>query len=251
MAEILRAILLGIIQGLTEFLPVSSSGHLILFEKLGLAEPSLTLNIMLHIGTLFAVIIVYRKQLWQLLRRPFSKASLLYVLACIPTGIIALIMKKYLYGWIMGDMLPFGFLVTAVLLAAVDLCRIDKNTPLNAKNALLTGVMQGIAVLPGISRSGATVSALMLSGVKREEAAEFSFILSVPVIILSAVSELWGESVTFKSVFTLPTICGMLAAFAFGLFSIRFMIKLIKTKQFWPFSVYLAVLAVVCFFILY
>lgn len=244
------AIVLGLIQGLTEFLPVSSSGHLILAEKWGIGEPSLTLNILLHLGTLLAVVCVFYRQLFELLKKPFSRQMQLYIVACIPTAIIALIIKYCFSDALMGSFLPLCFMTTAVLLMFADFYKPNTIMTLDSKTALLTGVSQGIAVLPGISRSGATISTLILLGADKEKALEFSFILSVPIIILSAISELIFSK-SYIQIDLLPVLCGMFTAFLSGLFAIKIMLKAVKQKRFWPFSVYLIIISIIAFITLY
>lgn len=247
--NLLDSFILGLLQGLTEFLPVSSSGHLLLAEKLGVGTPSVTVNLCLHIATLAAVIAVYYKQLWQLIRHPFSQNSLRYIVACIPTGIIALLFKKYCYDLLLGSYLPLCFIVSAIIMTAADLLKPVKIRPLSNKTALLTGIMQGIAVLPGISRSGSTIAALTLQGVPRKEAKEFSFMLSVPIILAGAISEI-PSIVTDTSVAVMPLLFSMAVAFFAGLISVAVMSKSIDKGRFWPFSVYLVGVAVLSFILI-
>lgn len=248
--SIIDAFILGLIQGLTEFLPVSSSGHLILAERLGIGEPSLAVNLLLHLATLAAVLIVFRRPFFELLRHPFSKRTLLYIVACVPTAAIALIFKKYFFGLLVGSMLPFCFMLSAFIMAAADIFKPDKTGVLNNKNAFLTGVMQGFAVLPGISRSGSTIAALTLRGVPRNEAKEFSFMLSVPVITAGALSEITEIKGSF-SVAPLSAAVAVITAFLFGLISLRLTSRAIDRGRFWPFSVYLVTISVLSFFIMY
>ncbi|MEG2456602.1 MAG: undecaprenyl-diphosphate phosphatase [Clostridia bacterium] len=248
--EILEAIFLGIVQGLTEFLPISSSGHLLLFESLGVGEPSLVTNIVLHIGTLFSVLVAYRKRLYELLKKPFSKEMMCYVVACVPTGIIALLMKRFCYEALLGSYLPTCFMLSATLLLFADFYKPNKIGVLNTKTALLSGVFQGIAVLPGVSRSGATITALSVSGVERSKAAEFSFILSIPIIILSALSELSGGALS-SGVFVLPLAVGAVSAFVSGLLAIKIMLRFITKKRLWPFSAYLIIVSIISFITMY
>ena len=159
MAEIIKSIFLGILQGLTEFLPVSSSGHLVLAEKLGLGEASLFFNVTLHLGTLGAVFVVYRKKIFEIIKAPRNNKLWLYVLASVPTAALGLVFKKLLPELLIGKYLPLRFMITAVVLATGELVRNNKITGLTAKNAFLTGVAQGLAVFPGISRSGSTITA--------------------------------------------------------------------------------------------
>lgn len=248
--EWLSGIILGILQGLTEFLPVSSSGHLLLAEKLGLGAPSIALNLFLHLSTLAAVILMYRRQFYELIRHPFSKKMLMFIVASIPTAAVALILKNYCYGWLTGEYLPASFMFTAFILAVADIKRNDRISILNNKNALLTGIMQGIAVLPGVSRSGSTVAALTLLGVPKKDAKEFSFMLSVPVILGGAASELTGGNIDF-SLSPGPLTVAVVIAFLSGLLSIKLTAKAIDRGSFLPFVVYLVLISAASFLLLY
>ncbi len=235
-----QALILGIVQGASEFLPISSSGHLLLLEKLGVGQESLFFNIMVHVGTLLAVLIAMRRSWMPLLRRPIQKTTGYILLACVPTVALA-------PGLISGQLLGFGFVLTACLLTASEMFKKSETALLNGKKSILTGVLQGIAVLPGVSRSGATISALRLQGVDKTEAANFSFLLSIPIIIGSAILE--GIDLARGSaaldIATLPLIIGTVSAFISGLVSINFFIKLIKKHSMIGFAVYTLLLGVV------
>ncbi len=242
-----QALILGIVQGASEFLPISSSGHLLLLEKLGVGQESLFFNIMVHVGTLLAVLIAMRRSWMPLLRRPIQKTTGYILLACVPTVALALIFKYLAPGLISGQLLGFGFVLTACLLTASEMFKKSETALLNGKKSILTGVLQGIAVLPGVSRSGATISALRLQGVDKTEAANFSFLLSIPIIIGSAILEgidLARGSVSLD-IATLPLIIGTVSAFISGLVSINFFIKLIKKHSMIGFAVYTLLLGVV------
>ncbi len=215
----LEAIILGIIQGLTEFLPVSSSGHLVLFQKLfGLKQAELFFDVGVHLGTLVAVIIVFRREVKKIiaalvqlvssaglketiLQRVESdsqlKMALLIVIGSIPTAILGFLFagiadRLFASGLITGLML----IVTGLLLwftrrtrANFDQARSDR---LTLKNAFIIGIVQGLAIIPGISRSGSTISVGMLLGIDREMAARYSFLLSIPAIIGAGLWSLKG-----------------------------------------------------------
>lgn len=246
--DTVKAILLGLVQGLTEFLPVSSSGHLILLEKLGVATPSLFFNVMLHLGTLLSVFFVFYRKIFELIRHPV-KSNLRYViLASIPTVIIAFLFKAYGGNLLLGDYLPLFFMITAFLLITSSIFAKNKNKPLSFKNATLTGVMQGIAVLPGISRSGATIAAMTMMGIGKEEACDFSFLLSIPIILGSALVECYpfkGIAVDYGAI---PLVAGMIASFFGGIISLGLIYKLIKKGSFLCFGIYTAILSLVLLF---
>lgn len=270
-----QAIILGIIQGASEFLPISSSGHLLLLEKLGIGEENLFFNIMLHVGTLAAVLIAMRKTWLPLIRHPKNKTNLYIIAACVPTVLIALIIKYVFPSLINGDYLALGFMISAVLIFCSEKLLLTKNSVNTIKTSLLTGVIQGIAVLPGISRSGATISAMRLLGVDKEEAANFSFLLSIPIILGSAIYEsvdlaiagaeafsnggatVFSSSASaaaslsaaetfasFGGVGLLPLLLGILFAFAAGLAAVSGFLKLIKKRSIVGFAFYDAALSV-------
>ena len=154
-----EAVVLGLVQGAGEFLPVSSSGHLLLLEKLGVGEEDLFFNICLHLGTLLSVIIMMRRPLLSLFRKEHRRTLLFLILACLPTVALALLFKYLAPALIDGAYLPLGFAATSFLLILSEKFSPAENRPLSVKTSVLTGFLQGIAVLPGISRSGATVAA--------------------------------------------------------------------------------------------
>jgi undecaprenyl-diphosphatase len=252
-----EALVLGLVQGLSEFLPVSSSGHLLLLEKLGVGEENLLFNICLHIGTLFAVLICMRKPLLALIKKPFQKHTGHILLACVPTVLIALAFDVFFEDLIGGSMLPLGFIITACALFAAEKLTPKTKRFLDPQISLLTGIAQGIAVLPGISRSGSTISVLRLLGVEKSQAAEFSFILSIPIILGSALFEIVRHgSGLFDSAAgggalagQIPAVLiGMSAAFVSGLFAITFFLKLLAKHSAVGFSVYTLALGIVSFF---
>ncbi len=245
--EVWEAIILGIIQGLSEFLPISSSGHLLLLEKLGIGTPSLFFNIVVHLGTLLAVLIALRKEWWQLLRHPIQKTNGYIILACIPTVVLALIFKFLLPDLLDGLLLGFGFVLTGCLLISAEYLKSAKTRLLSGRISILTGVMQGIAVLPGVSRSGSTISAMTLMGVEKPTAARFSFLLSIPIIIGSALlegAELIKGSAALD-VAPLPLILGAVFAFISGLLAIKFFLKLIEKHSMLGFAIYAILLGIV------
>ena len=245
--KIWEGIVLGFIQGLTEFLPVSSSGHLLFFEKLGVGEESLFFNICMHIGTLFSVLIVTRKTWIPLVKNPKNKTTLHLVVSCVPTVAIALVLKAFAPALIEGAYLPLGFMVTTALLVCSEKLCFAQNDGLSVKSSILSGVFQGIAVLPGISRSGATITALRLSGVGKEEGASFSFLMSIPIILGSLILEsvdLFRGGYTLPNDQILPLILGTITAFVSGIFAIKFFLNIIKKKSVLPFAIYTFLMSV-------
>lgn len=266
--EIWEALVLGLAQGLSEFLPISSSGHLLILEKFGIRQENLFFNIMLHVGTLFAVLIALRKTWIPLLPFPFSKKKKsqsgnleiptvfgglsaikidgYVVLACLPTVALAFVFKLLAPSLLGGKLLGCGFVLTATLLYLGENFKPTKSTLLTPKTSILTGVLQGIAVLPGVSRSGATISALTLQGIDKKAATTFSFLLSIPIIIGSALYESL-DLITGKATLSISAsavVVGVIAAFLSGLAAIKFFLKLIEKHSMAGFIVYTLLLGI-------
>ena len=244
----LYIIILGFIQGLTEFLPVSSSGHLVLLSNLFGIEDSLFVSIMLHVATLLSILVVLRKEVWELIRHPFSEKTMKVVLATIPTCLIVLVLMPIVNASFSGAFLPVCFLVSAVLLFVTSVVSKKKvaSDKFTVKNAVVMGIAQGLAVFPGISRSGSTICAGLLSGGDKEEVAKFSFLMSIPVILLSMAMEVYkivmeGNAV---SVDALSMTLGFLVAFLVGIFAIKIMLAFTKKASFKWFSFYLIIITV-------
>ena len=237
--KIVKGALLGLIQGLTEFLPVSSSGHLILFESLGAYVPDVTLNLFFHVATLLAVTILLRKELAHCITHPLEKGSLWLLTATVPTAVIAILFKKFLPNVLEGGFLAPCFFLSAVLLL---LPSFKKTSPLSVKNAVFVGICQGIAVLPGISRSGATISAMRMAGIEENERVKLSFLLSFPIIIGGALVEI--PSVDLGAIDLYSFIPAMLTAFVSGGISLKVMLKAYSPRSALPFSIYLFLLAI-------
>ncbi|MBQ7652767.1 MAG: undecaprenyl-diphosphate phosphatase [Clostridia bacterium] len=235
---IIRGVLLGAIQGLTEFLPVSSSGHLILFEKMGLAAPSVETNLFLHLATLLSVLVVMRKDVFSLFKRGEKKKLGWLLVATMPTVAVAFAFKYLLPEALSGAFLAPCFFLSATLLLLPSSNK--RNAP-NLKNAFLTGLAQGVAVLPGVSRSGTTISIMRVLGIEELEAARLSFLLSFPVIIGGVVLEIPETNFAdFDALFILPA---FISAFIVGLVSLKVMLKAFSSKNALPFSIYLYIVA--------
>lgn len=246
--KVFESIILGITQGLTEFLPVSSSGHLVLIQNIfSLQNDVIFFDCILHLATLLAVIIIYKNTLLKILKNPFSKLTFMLIVATIPTVIIGLVFNDFFENMFSGEFLYISFLVTAVILLFAEYCQKHNRNPQNMdyKKALITGIFQGIAIMPGISRSGTTISACLVQGVEKEEATEFSFLLSMPVILGSTILEFF--KLDFQNIFGNISfscyILGFITSFIFGMISIKFMLKIVKKNRYYIFSIYLTILA--------
>lgn len=242
------AILLGIVQGLTEFLPISSSGHLVLLGQIFiLPENNILFFILLHLATLIAVIIVFNKAILDLIKHPFSKKSFMLILATTVTLILALLFNDFFENAFSGAFLYISFFVTAIFLLIAEWVGKSNKQPkdISFKNAFIIGVFQGFAILPGISRSGATISSAIVQGIDKNKAAEFSFLLSAPIILASFIWELLKVKESAVEIYILPTIFGFLFAVIFGIIAIKIMLKVIQKVNYKYFSFYLIFLSII------
>lgn len=247
MLLLLEYIFLGIVQGLTEFLPISSTGHLVLFRKLfGLDEIGLLFDTMLHLGTLIAVIVVFWPEIRQLIANPTSKLARLLVVGTIPTGVIGLAFEDYFEEISRtGVTIGWEFLATGVILWTVESMRKGHRRfeQINYTDALIIGTLQGAAILPAISRSGLTIAGSLLRGIDRADAARFSFLLSLPAIL--GACTLQTVKLTQNPLDTamlIPMIVGTFFAAVAGYFAIRWMLKIISTGSMKGFAVYVWIL---------
>ena len=282
---VFQSIILGLIQGIAEFLPISSSGHLQVVQKLfKLVEVPLLYDIILHVATLLAVCIFFRKKIanlfcvlyrWILKKtEPNSidetdfisgtdergrKAIIAVLISTLVTGVIGIFTKKL----IDNDQISIkitcaGFIVTALLLIFSSLLEkfsaktmtqkkeLRQQKGISALQAVIIGIMQGFGTLPGISRSGSTIAGAQLSGVKRETAGEFSFIISIPAILGAFVLELkdFLETKTEQTLNIVAVIAGSLSAFVFGYLALAFLMKIIKKGKLEFFACYLIPLGI-------
>lgn len=240
---LIQAILLGIIQGITEFLPISSSGHLVLFQKIfRVAEPALTFSIVVHLGTLVAVFAVFWKDIVSLLRKPFQKLTYLIIAGTIPTAIIGVAFKDFFEELFRsGSTLGFEFIITGIVLYFADsfnrgIKGIEETSYLDAA---FVGVMQGAAILPAVSRSGLTISGALFRDMDKDFAARFSFLLSIPAILGAAIFDM--KDVLEAGVGNLDSMslgAGFIFSIIFGYISIKYMINILKKGKMRYFSYY-------------
>jgi undecaprenyl-diphosphatase len=267
--SIFNAIILGIVQGLTEFLPVSSSGHLVLLQKIfRISEPTLFFDVMVHVGTLLAVFVVLWRDIWAILKRLIQPLTGFLILATIPTVIAALAFRKPIeYVFESGQFLGISFLVTTVLLVTAELLSrraiadrdLKQADDMHWLDALVIGILQAIAIIPGVSRSGATISGALSRKLDRDFAARFSFLLSIPAILGAVVLHIKdlvqdngamaeravsgiGTAVETGGIGVAAIIAGTLSAAVVGFFAIRLMLKIIKEKSLFGFAIYTGVL---------
>ncbi len=265
--EIWQAAVLGLVQGLTEFLPVSSSGHLIFLQRLFGLDGGLFIPLVLHLGTLVAVCTVFFKDILALFKKPFKTLGFL-ALATIPAGLVGLFADDYIEDFISGGnyvgiFLSVFFLITASLLLVTETL-VKKRARageggcagIGWRTVIPMGLAQAVAVLPGISRSGSTICAGALVNGRGEEIAKFSFLMSIPIILggfaVDLAKGLWhGEiQATFAAggtSFAVGVALGFVISAAVGLFAIKVMLKAVQKANYKWFSLYLAMLSVVCF----
>ena len=260
--EIIKSILLGLIQGLTEFLPVSSSGHLVLAQYFfGVEEGGIAIEVVLHLGTLAAVVLFFFKDIVRLFKAvPYlfsqrggeevqgdKRIVWMLVVASIPTAIMGFLLEDFFEGMFASPVVvPFTLLITAGLMLWSNRLLSGRRTlsRMRPVQALWIGVFQGLAIMPGISRSGSTIFASLVQGFDREEAARFSFLLSIPAIVGATVFKL-DDIVGLTATYALPLLIGFLAAAVSGYIAIQFLFALIKRQKLYVFSIYCAAVAVI------
>lgn len=248
--NIWEAILLGIIQGLTEFLPVSSSGHLELGKAFlgdqSLPEESLLFTVVVHAATALSTIVIFREEILQILRgltkfqwNEETQFSLKIILSMIPAALIGVLFNEQIEALFSRQILLVGamLIVTGLLLFLADKAT-RTNKSVGYAHALLIGISQMIAILPGISRSGATISTSVLLGIDREKAARFSFLMVVPLILGKMAKDLLSGDVLVSEASLMPMVAGFMAAFISGLLACTWMISLVKNSQLRYFSYY-------------
>jgi len=253
----LEAIILGIIQGLTEFLPVSSSGHLELAKVIlrddSLPEESMLMTVVLHGATALSTIVVFRKDLLEVFKGLFQfrnneefKFSLNIVLSMIPAAAVGVLFDEEIEAFFGGQVLLVGsmLLLTAVLLILADKAK-NTDKKVGIKEAVLIGISQAIAILPGISRSGATISTSVLLGVDRVKAARFSFLMVVPLIIGKIAKDILDGAFETIDGALLNYGVGFVAAFITGMLACTWMIKLVKKSKLKYFAYYCLVVGLV------
>ncbi|NLZ81165.1 MAG: undecaprenyl-diphosphate phosphatase [Clostridiales bacterium] len=275
--SLLEAILLGIIQGVAEFLPISSSGHLAIFKNIFKVntDTGMLFDIMLHLGTLVAVFIVYwddikkliiegvgiivdfiknsaiyihnlvskdKKHYSKVVNSSYRKFVMMVIVSTIPTGIIGILIKDYVESASESLLIPgIGLLITATLLLISDKVKEGTKTPKTAtyKNALIVGLFQGVATIPGISRSGTTITTSLLNGFDRKFAVKYSFIMSIPAILGAALLEVLNlKNVTLASGEIINYVIGTIVSALVGYMCIKWILVLVQNRKFKYFAIY-------------
>tara|TARA_B110001454_G_scaffold216434_1_gene239678 strand:+ start:229 stop:975 length:747 start_codon:yes stop_codon:yes gene_type:complete len=240
--NILYIIIAGIIQGLTEFLPISSSGHLIILKDIFNQEvQNFNFEIILHLGTVFSIIVYYRLDIVKLLKPTTQNRYniFLIIIGCIPISIVGLLGKD-LIEFYFNDIsfLPYSFLFTSIILFLTKYFNGLKRLNLNI--VIIVGLFQILALFPGISRSGITISILLLLGVNKEDAVRFSFLMAIPLIL--------GASLLSTDIATISSsILGIFISFIFGWIAIYMSNILLQNKKYWMFSIYCFSMSIILF----
>lgn len=257
----IEAVLLGLVQGLTEFLPVSSSGHLTISKALfGIETSNLTFEVMVHAATVCSTIVAFRKEIWNLLCGFFSKKmnpQKEYIfkigVSMIPIFVVGVFFKEHVEAIFGSGLLVVGcmLLLTAGLLTISEYLSNKYNGEGHAvtyKDAIIIGLGQALAVLPGLSRSGTTISTGLMLGVRKSDVAQFSFLMVLVPILGEAFLELVsGEfSVAASGISTSSLLLGFVSAFLSGLFACTLMINIVKRAKLWIFAVYCLLAGVAC-----
>ena len=255
--DIIDAIILGIIQGLTEFLPVSSSGHLELGKAIlgaqALPEESLLFTVVLHFATALSTLLVFRKDVAEIFKGLFqfkwneeTEFSLKIVISMIPAALIGFFLEDFLEVFFDGAIVIVGIMliITAILLYLADLAKTTEKG-VSFRGAFIIGVAQAVAILPGISRSGATISAAVLLGVDKTKSARFSFLMVVPLILGKMAKDLLSGEVNFVGDQAVAMGAGFLAAFVAGLAACTWMIKLVRQSKLSYFAIYCLIVGLI------
>lgn len=251
--ELIEALILGILQGVTEWLPVSSSGHLVIGEEmLGLpAEENLLFDLMVHLGTVFAVCLYFRKELLRIVRALIPRSECgperdqlrllgaMIVVGTIPIAVVGLLLSGDIEDIFSLRLVGLALIVNAVVLFTAERIASDKKRSVRLIDAVVIGLFQAAAIVPGISRSGFAISGGLMRGVEREAAATFAFLLSVPALLgafaygVVALERYDAEALTMA--------VGLVSAFVVGLASIDILLRVVRAGGLWTFGVYCAV----------
>lgn len=265
-----QAIILGLVQGLTEFLPVSSSGHLLIFKEIvgADAEGFLDFTVTVHFATVLATVVVFWSAIWQLLKGFFqfkyndeTDYICKILVSCIPVGLVGVLFKDQVDALFSGELwqVGVGLCITACLLIFSDNAgrrfkvpvAKDTRNGLSYWQAFVVGLAQAFAVVPGVSRSGSTIATGLLTGVKRESMAQFSFLMVLIPIIgeqsLDLLKVATGDATFGTGVGSLPLVLGFVAAFLSGLFACKVMIAIVKKARLTWFALYCLLVAVLIF----
>ena len=247
---ILESIISGLVQGITEFLPISSSGHLVLLHNFfGITEPNMLFDVLLHFATMLAVLVYFREDITSLVTFKNNKVIFYIVIGTIPAVLAGLFFEDRIEEIFNSPQKVFYMLIVTSLVLSIGQLMLwlkKKTEELNWKNSLLIGVFQAMALIPGISRSGTTVTAGLIAGINKEAVFKFSFLLSIPIIlaatlykiVLSDIGGLVGTDIVNYT-------AGMLSAFFIGLISLKILWQIIKRERLYIFAIYCMVVGLI------
>jgi len=254
--DIIDAIILGIIQGLTEFLPVSSSGHLELGKAIlgdsSIPEESLLFTVVLHFATALSTLVIFRKDVLDIFKGLFqfqwnseAQFALKIIISMIPAAIVGFFLEDFMEVFFDGAIIIVGImlLITAILLYLADKARTTEKD-VSFRSAFIIGLAQAVAMLPGISRSGATISISVLLGIDKTKSARFSFLMVVPLIFGKVAKDLLGGEINFEGSQMAAMGAGFVAAFVAGLFACTWMIQLVRKSKLTYFAIYCLVVGI-------
>ena len=251
--SILDAIIIGFVQGITEFLPISSSGHLVIFQKiLNINAPGNLIEVSAHLGTLISILFIYKTDIWCLVatsKTPKSKYYIfLIILATTPSVVFVILSKSFLLSLFdsVGSV-SIALLFTGIILF-ISGFRKHANQELNISKGLIIGMSQALAIIPGISRSGMTISLALILGISAKEAARFSFMLAIPAIFGATIITLLDAQFNQYQQMIYPLLVTALVSFVSGYIALNFLIKILNTGKFYYFSFYCIFIGLISLF---
>jgi len=253
MSDIFRLIILAIVQGITEFLPISSSGHLVILRGiLGMRESGAGLEIALHVGTLIAIIAFYWRFLSRMILDLFAndiakrKSSISFlgiiIAASIPAGIVGIFLDEKIESAFGCPRFAAGMLIITGIILLSTLLAKKTEKAINLPRGLLIGISQAVAILPGISRSGATISTARALGIAPDECARFTFVLAIPAILGAALLELRKSA---SDILSVGNVVGIIVSAFVGFISLKILVRLLEGRKFWVFAPYCFAVAIV------
>jgi len=247
MLNLIEAIILGVIQGITEWLPISSTAHLEIVKKLLKVELPILFDVFLHLGTLIVLILIFNKEIKQIIKSIIKldyksehfKLFQFLILGSIPITVIGLLFYKNVeLAFTNSKVIGYALIINGIILFLTKF--INKNKPINKLDSLIIGFSQAIAIIPGISRSGITISTGLLKGINKTQITTFSFLLSIPAILGATILEL--KNITYIPI--IPTLVGTLTSMISGYIALKLIIKLIKEQKFYKFSYYSIIMGI-------
>mgnify|MGYP001186608106 CR=1 FL=1 len=256
--EYIEFILLGILQGITEFLPISSSGHLLIGRKIfGINEYGLLIEIVLHLGTLLSIILFWHKDIkeeFKLFINGDKQFTYAIIIATIPASIVGVLFQEYIKEFFFNiesmKYLSFNYLLLSIIIFSSKFINEKNKSTVIYKYALLIGIAQSIAILPGFSRSGLTIVMAMYLGLSFKSATKFSFLLAIPILIFASFDSIYEYFLIINSFdnFNIPLLLGFITSFITGYFILGILKGIIENRKFWYFSIYCFLISLSLFY---